>query len=200
MKFKNSTLAGSLFLLGSAQFAIALVIAESIYPGYSVAHNYVSDLGVWENTSALIFNPSIIVFGLCIITGAYFLRKHFGNTAVSALFALAGLGALGVGVFPENIIIAGFPYIHRIFAATTFVFGGLSGVFAYKIVKGSARFFAVCLGVLTLGVVAVFVLTEGLGCLGLGIGGMERIMTYLTILLVTGCGGYLLGLGYSGEK
>ena len=47
MLFDNSKIAGTLLLVGGIQFVVAVVIAESIYPGYSVSQNVISDLGVW---------------------------------------------------------------------------------------------------------------------------------------------------------
>ena len=105
MPFANSKIAGTLLLVGGAQFVIALIIAEAIYPGYSVASNYISDLGVWSN-SALVFNSSIIIFGLTVLASSYFINKQFKNRTIAVFFALAGAGSLGVGVFPENTFIS----------------------------------------------------------------------------------------------
>lgn len=75
---------------------------------YSVSTNYVSDLGAncpssgpcYIPPSALLFDSSIALMGLLILLGAYFLHRAFKWTPATALVALAGVGALGVGLFP----------------------------------------------------------------------------------------------------
>ena len=54
--------------VGAAQFVLAMIIAEARYPGYSIAKNAISDLGVGR--TARLFNASIIVFGAAIVGGA----------------------------------------------------------------------------------------------------------------------------------
>jgi hypothetical membrane protein len=39
-------LAGTIFLAAIAQFAISLIIAPTLHPGYSLAKYYLSDLGI----------------------------------------------------------------------------------------------------------------------------------------------------------
>jgi hypothetical membrane protein len=193
MTHKNLAVAGSLFLLGSTQYVLALIIAESIYPDYSISLNYISDLGSWGTPSAPIFNTSSIFFGLTVIVGSYLLFKHYKYRTFCFLFALAGLGIFGVGVFPEDIVVLGFSYFHHIFATFAFAAGGLSSILAFKIIKSPAKFFAIALGMLTLLAFAFVLLTKASGGLGLGVGGMERLIVYPTILFTIGFGGYLLG-------
>lgn len=70
---------------------------------------------------------------------------------VSVLFALAGAGSLGVGIFPENIIIIhGVPVPHTIAAITTFVAGGAAAIASYRITKSLFRYFSIVLGIATL--------------------------------------------------
>ncbi len=54
------------------------------------------------------------------------------------------------------------------------------------------------LGAATLTATVLFVTTRDYGYLGLGVGGMERMMAYPTLLWIIGLGGYLLGA--SSEK
>ena len=46
MKYAAEKVAGTLFLVATSQFVIGLVVAEALYPGYSISSNYISDLGV----------------------------------------------------------------------------------------------------------------------------------------------------------
>src|SRR5207253_2141371 len=81
--------------VGIAQFAIiGLTVAESVYPGYSVSQNYISDLGV--GPAALIFDPSIILVGLVVLATAWFLLRAFKDRLVSIVVALGGAGAIAI--------------------------------------------------------------------------------------------------------
>ena len=81
----NRSISGALIFLGAAQFILVLVIAEALYPGYNVATNYISDLGVGQ--TALLFNVSVAVFGVFIFIGALFGRRALG-TALTVSLAL----------------------------------------------------------------------------------------------------------------
>ncbi|MGB9659566.1 MAG: hypothetical protein ACPLY9_03475 [Nitrososphaerales archaeon] len=88
-------------------------------------------------------------------------------------FTLAGLGAIGVGFFPETT-----GMMHVISAFTAFSFGGLSAIVSYKIQKPPLSYFSVLLGVLSLVALTIY----GSGTfLGLGKGGMERMIVYPTM-------------------
>jgi hypothetical membrane protein len=193
MLSKDAAVAGTLLFVGGAQFIIALVIAEAVYPGYSVSANYISDLGVWGTPSAPIFNVSIMVFGLTVLVASVFLQRLFGQRLVSALFAIAGAGALGVGIFPENtLIVGGISVAHSISALLAFVGAGLAAILAYKITKPPFRYFGVVLGVVALVAFSFFLATRDAGALGLGAGGMERMVAYPTLVFMIALGGYLL--------
>jgi hypothetical membrane protein len=123
-------------VVGGVQFVVALIIAGAVYPGYSVSGNFISDLGVWGQPSAPVFNPSTMLFGSTVLASAYFINKHFKNRVITGMFALAGAGALGVGIFPENtFIVNGIAVSHYISAILGFVVGGFTAVAAYKITK-----------------------------------------------------------------
>jgi len=114
----------SFFFVGVVQFGIFLILAESVSPTYSVSSNYVSDLGKLFPPSAPIFNSSITLLGLLVLAGAYFLQRAYKWKLATGVVALAGIGALGVGLFPE-----GSPFgLHGIFSFIVFLFAGLSAV------------------------------------------------------------------------
>lgn len=187
MKFDNRKLAGALLFVGSVQFLLGLIIAESLYPGYSVSENYISDLGV--GSPALIFNSSVFLLGVTVVAGAYFIQHAFGFRLFSVLLTLTGIGAMGVGLFPET---AG--TIHGVVSLITFLFGGLSAITSYKLLKPPLSYSAVPLGALSLVALALF----GSGVyLGLGWGGMERMIAYPTLLWAVGFSGHLMS--YSGD-
>ena len=92
---------------------------------------------------------------------------------------------MGVGIFPES-----FEVLHKIVSFITFFFGAISAIVSYKLQKSPLSYLAVVLGLLSLISLALF----GLGIyLGLGVGGMERMIAYPTLLWALGFGGHLIG-------
>ncbi len=175
--------AGALIFLGAAQFVVAMIVAEAVYPGYSVSNNYISDLGV--GPTALIFNTSVFLLGAAIVLSAYLIFRLFRKTPVVALFVLTGVGAIGVGVFPET---AG--YIHTVMSFVTFFFAGLSAIFSYTLEKPPLNYFSVSMGAFSLAALALFASKQ---YLGLGYGGMERMVAYPMLLWAIPFGGFLIG-------
>jgi hypothetical membrane protein len=182
MEFDYGRVAGAVLFIGAVQFLIMLIVSEALYPGYSVANNYISDLGV--GPSALIFNSSVFLLGVTIVAGAYLIRRAFNSKIFVVLLILAGVGAMGVGVFPET---AG--SIHSVVSFITFFFGGLSAIASHRLQKSPLSYFAVLLGVMTLVALALFI--SGI-YLGLGNGGMERMIAYPALLWAVGFSGHLL--------
>jgi len=183
MNYDNRKVAGALLFVGSVQCLLGMVIAESLYSGYSVSENYISDLGV--GTTALIFNSSVFLLGVTTVISAYFIQHAFDSKLLPVLLTLTGVGAMGVGLFPET-----FGVIHGIASLITFLFGGLSAIMSYKLQKPPLSYSSVLLGALSLVALALF----GLGTyLGLGRGGMERMIACPTLLWAVGFGSYLIG-------
>lgn len=186
--------AGTLLVVGGIQFVIALILAEAVYPGYSIAHNYISDLGEWGKPSAAIFNLSIMIFGISIIVASVFIKRYFHLRKMAYLYTIAGAGSLGVGIFPENtFVVSGVPVLHSISALLAFVVGGIAAIVTYKITKSPFRYISAFLGAFSLIAFVVFLATRDASALGIGAGGLERMVAYPTILGLIGFGGYLLG-------
>jgi len=190
-------------LVGSLQFIAAMIVTQIGYgpsfdwgSTYSLSHNYISDLGAvncgtFGGTGAFgggghyacspwhdVFNISIIVMGLLLILAVLLLRTAFparrSRTIGLGLLALAGIGAIGVGLFPEDFNING----HVISASLAFVGGGLA-----LVVLGFAMFrdtrwdgfraYTILSGLV--GLVALVLFISGV-YVGLGVGGMERLI------------------------
>ena len=77
MSAGNRSLLGALLFAGAAQFILVMIVAEALYPGYSIATNYVSDLGV--GSTALLFSASVIIYGVTTFSGAVFGRRTLGT-------------------------------------------------------------------------------------------------------------------------
>jgi len=182
MNYDNRKVAGLLLFAGSVQFILGLVIAEALYPGYTVSENYISDLGV--GSTALILNSSVFLLGLTIVAGAYLIQRAFGSRLLFVLLTLTGVGAIGVGLFPET-----FGVIHFIASLITFLFGGLSAIMSYELQKPPLSYISALLGALTLVALALFGSNT---YLGLGKGGMERMIAYPTLLWAVGFSSHMM--------
>jgi len=182
MEFADRKVAGTLLFVGATQFIICLVIAEILYPNYNVSTKYISDLGVGD--SAIIFNSSIFLLGLMIVAGAYFVQRAFNSKLTLIMLIMAGIGAMGVGLFTEDT-----RQIHVAFSLIVFLFGGLSAIVCYKLQKPPLSYISVILGSATLLALALFG-TENY--LGFGPGGMERMIAYPVLLWAIGFGGHLI--------
>jgi hypothetical membrane protein len=190
MRFSHRRVAGALLFVAASQFVLGLIVSEALYPGYSVSANYISDLGV--GPSAVYFNSSVFLMGLLIMVGAYFLQRALDYKVLTVLLVLTAVGAMGVGVFTED-----FGRIHIVVSVIAFLFGGLSAVFSagcshvhkFKLLRMPFSVIAVVLGLMCLGAMALF---QANVYLGLGSGGMERMIVYPLLVWGAGFGGYLI--------
>jgi len=183
MKYGDRNVAGALLFIAGVQCVLGIIMAEALHPGYSTSENYISDLGV--GPSALIFNSSVFLLGAIEVIDAYFIQRAFGSRLFTVLLTLTGVGAMGVGLFPENLGI-----VHTIAALITFLFGGLAVIVSYKLMKTPLSYFSVLLGAVSL--VALVLFGSG-NYFGLGKGGMERMIAYPVLLWAAGFSTYLIG-------
>jgi hypothetical membrane protein len=196
MAYSSGKVAGALILIAVTQFVLGMIVSEALYPGYSVSDNYISDLGV--GPSSMIFNSSVFLMGLLLIIGAYFLQRAFSFEVLTVMLVLTAIGAMGVGIFTEDS-----GTIHTVVSLITFLFSGLSAIFSvlcsyvhkFSLVKMPFSAISVILGLMTLGALGLFV---GKIYLGLGVGGMERMIAYPVLMWGAGFGGYLIA--YSEER
>lgn len=190
MKHKSRKITGSLLVFGGVVCVLGIIIAEALYPGYSTSGNYISDLGVGQ--SSIIFNSSVFLLGFLTVVGAYFMYKAFNFMLFSLLVVIAGIGAMGVGLFTEDAGV-----IHTIFSLIVFLFAGLSAITSYKLQRPPLSYFSVILG--TLSLVALVLFGSGV-YLGLGKGGMERMIAYPELLWTISFGSYLIGYSKANDK
>lgn len=183
MIYNNRKIAGLLLVVGGVLCILGVIIAEALYPGYSTSENYISDLGV--GPSALIFNSSIFLLGVLAISCAYFIHKAFNSIPFSMMVAITGIGAMGVGLFTEDAGV-----LHTVFSLITFLFGGILAIVSYKFQKPPLSYVSVVLGFVSL--VALVLFASGTN-LGLGKGGMERLIAYPALLWAVSFGGHLTG-------
>jgi hypothetical membrane protein len=199
--------AGYLLFFAGVQFVIAMIAAQLAFPCttngicYSAFTNPISDLGN-TMTSPLwpVFNYSLVLFGVLGFSSLLILRLKFPDGVLrdlGLLVILIGiLGAVGVGVVPENTILA----IHSIFALIAFV-GLALGILIFGIGirkrKEWSRYgtMSIMLGTISLLAIIIFMLPS-FGILphwiisgpGIGFGAIERLVMVpsLVWVLMTG--------------
>jgi hypothetical membrane protein len=177
-------IAGSLLFIGCTQYILGIILAEALYPGYSVSNNFISDLGT--GPSALIWNSSVILMGIFAIASAYFIQRGLKSKLLSILLALCGINFIGVGIFPFKSPTVS---IHGIFSLLA-VFGIIFTIVLYRFEKSPLSYFSIVLGVISL-VTGVLYTVFGI-YLGLGIGGIQRIANYTMLIAMIGFGVHLI--------
>jgi len=188
-------------LVASFEFIAGMIITQVGYgSSYSLSGNYISDLGavncgIFGGTSSMpghyacspwhdVFNISVIVFGLLAILAVLLIRTAFpprrSRTIGLGLLALAGVGAIGVGLAPEDVNIT----VHTVSALIAFGAGGLSlivlGVAMFRDTRWDGfRGYSMISGLVSLVALVLFATKT---YLGLGVGGMERLIVAPVLL------------------
>ncbi|HLI45824.1 MAG TPA: DUF998 domain-containing protein [Geobacterales bacterium] len=184
--------AGLLFTIGVIEFFIGLLWAEATYPGYSIANNTISSLGSmicqgdqchFNEPAASIFNSSVTILGILIVIGAYLLWNMQRGLAITLI--ITGIGAIGVGL---TLAFHSAPILHTLVSFITFLFAGISALLSTTIFKNWLRFVSPLMGLVSL--ISMVLFATG-NYLGLGIGGMERMIVYPVLLWGLAFGGYL---------
>jgi hypothetical membrane protein len=117
------------------------------------------------------------------------LRQRSRKPLVWLFLALSGIGAIGVAIFDMDA----FSVVHAGFAVMAFLFGNLAVIISRTMVRPPLSWLFVILGLLGL---SALVLMGTDTDLGLGIGGMERLIFYPPMFWALGFGAYLM----AGEK
>jgi hypothetical membrane protein len=189
--------AGILLVVACVQYLLAVNVAESLYPGYSIAVNSLSDLGgslPLVEPAAIIFNVSNIILGILILITVYLILKSGGCRLFSSCLAVFGFCMVALGIFPEY---AG--GIHVTFALLAFISGILALFFSYRLgINIPMIIISMILGLIAL-ITLISPFIYGIGPSNplnvLGMGGAERLIVYPIILYLTALGGYLSSRG-----
>jgi len=185
MQLDNLKLAGTFLFAGVAQFILAMIIAEALYPGYSTSANFISDLGV--GPSAAIFNTSIVLLGIAFIVATILIHRALKQKLFTIFLALTGIGTAGVGIFTGDFLI-----VHVTVSLIAFVSGSLASIFSYRLIRSPLKYASVILGLLGL---SAFIISISGSTLGLGPGGIERMIVYPLLIWGLGVSGYLTSKG-----
>ncbi len=186
-----------LWIVGVVEFVVGMIITQLGYTGtsYSLTGNYISDLGAahcgiyhgdiyvcspWHD----VFNVSIVLMGVLLIIGTLLLwsafRPRAARTIGLLLLIIAGVGAIGVGLSPEDVNLT----VHTASAATAFIAANLAlmvlSVAMFRDTRWDGfRTFTMVMGLV--GLVALVLFEEKLYG-ALGVGGMERLIVAPVLL------------------
>lgn len=177
----------SVWLLSVHYFLTQLIVVNAWETPYSLTQNPISDLG---NTVCGLhaeryvcsplhnfMNTSFITLGAFMALGSLLIYQGFRKSKASfigfSLMAIAGAGTVLVGVFPENTVAS----LHGLGAFLAFLFGNLALVVLGIVLEmpKKLRIYTLLSGTISL---LALVLYSSQNYLGLGEGGMERLVAY----------------------
>ncbi len=186
-------IAGILLVIGGIMYVVAINIGESLFPGYSIANNSLSDIGgllPLVQPAATIFNGINIILGVLILTSAYLIIKSGGCRLFSSCLAIFGFCIAALGIFPEYT-----NGIHLTFAIISSFAGSFALIFSYRLgINIPMTIIGIILGLIALiTIISPFIF--GIGPNNpldiFGKGGAERLIIYPIIMYLTALGGYL---------
>jgi hypothetical membrane protein len=135
----------------------------------------------------------LVAVGVLNLVGGYFFYRTHGKRWLLAIFALAGVGAVGAGLFPLDT-----GGLHGLAALLAFVFFNVQAIGSATRLGGVMRVLAVLAGALGLVFVVLMALGDGgnVAAFGpIGHGGTERMIVYPVMLWMVAFGGSLLEKG-----
>jgi hypothetical membrane protein len=186
--------AGAIVWICAAQFFVVQAVVQLAWrTPFSLMRNYISDLG---NTACGPYprasghyvcspwhagmNASFALQGMLIAAGALLLRRSFPPGASRStgvlLLVVGGLGNVAVGLYPENVNILR----HSLGAAGILILGNLGLIpLGAALARDPRRrgLASAAIGLGTVGLVAMALFLSRI-FLGIGAGGMERVVAY----------------------
>jgi len=187
-----------LYVAGIQYFVVQLLSALRWSPPYSMSRDTISDLGntacgTWNgryvcSPSHDLMNWSFIVLGATMMAGSVLIFRHFakGRAAAAGFAAMtaSGFGVVMVGIFPENSV----SVLHGLGTAIPFVLGNIA-LFVLALTLEMTvllRAYSFLSGGVALLALMAYASSH---YLGLGEGGIERVVAYpqTVCLAVIGC-------------
>ncbi len=206
-------LAGTLLLIGGAWTILSITIAESLTPGYSVSKETISGLGSPIFSGTCIDVPScvtpiqpasaIFVFakflnGILWLWSGSILRSAAGHRRFALAISVVGVANILVGASylpfylggTSAMVVVAAGAVHVAGALTTFVLVPIAAISTYRFTRAPLRYFSLVLGAFSLA--ANFLFVTG-NYLGMGYGGMERMVAYPLYVWGIGFGASITG-------
>jgi hypothetical membrane protein len=196
---RSARLGGFVLLVAAVQFVLGMTVTQLGWTTpYSLRTNYISDLGAvscgyyptvdpryicspWHD----VFNTSIVILGLLTLLAVYLIRRAIPPGRIPSLglilLALSGVGAIGVGLSPEDVNLS----VHTLSALLSFVAGNtaliLLGASMWRDAQWGEGFgaFGAVLGAIGWIALLLFI-TQHWG--PFGVGGVERAIVAPTLL------------------
>lgn len=185
----NQWLTGLVFVALAAQFALVSVLAAVPAPGDVFAQGTIGDVGTIEET-ALLFDTSLVAVGALNLVGGYLFYRSHDERWILAVFALAGVGATGAGLFPLE---AG--RLHGRFALAAVLGFNLEAIAGGARLTRPMKAVSMLAGLVGLAFVALLAIGDAGNAAVLdpvGRGGAERLTVYPPMLWMAAFGGYLM--------
>jgi hypothetical membrane protein len=189
-----------LYVTSIQYFVSQLFVALRWRPPYSLSRNTISDLGntacgTWDGRYVCsplhsLMNASFVVLGITMTLGSVLICRYLATSrsaaAGFAAMSISGAGVIMVGLFPENSVAT----LHELGAAIPFVLGNASLIIlaAFLEIPAVLRVYSLLSGVLALLGLAAYTSSH---YLGLGEGGMERVVAYPQTVFLVVIGFYL---------
>ena len=207
MSFIHRTDVGPLLWIMSLQyFVVQILVSLAWVIDYSWTQNTISDLGntvcglyggrVVCSPQHMWMNLSFVALGITQAAGAAMLKKQYSagilQMAGFVCMIFAGLGTLVVGLYPENVN----DVLHSSGAALPFLLGNIGMIIlalSFRALPAVLRVFSGLSGALGLGALMFFMSHI---YLGLGQGGVERVVAYPQTIWMIVVGTYLLDILY----
>jgi len=179
------TMSGLFLFLAGFLIFMGIITGEILYTtDFSVRDNYISELAS-KIYSVSIFDYTMIIAGIMVVTGTWFVNKLFKKYILTIPMMLLGIGLACFGIFPGKTL-----PMHDIFALIIFICGSISAILSFKIVNTPLRYIFVCFGIIAL----ILLIFKKYFIPTLGVGGAERWLFYPIVFWITGMGAYLLGI------
>jgi hypothetical membrane protein len=190
-RLRDTRLAGALLASSGVVFMLLNTVAESIYPDYSVRTDALSVLGGTGQSTTLLWDGQLFVSGVLAALGVYLLLSRGAvpqlakRRLVKVVYLLPPAATIVVSLVPWNTVIA----VHTLAAFTTFLFGGISAIYAFRFTRPPFRFLSVILGSVALLSLPFLLQSSSY----LGFGGFERLVVYPVVLWQIAFGAYWMG-------
>lgn len=198
-----------LYVAGLQYFAVQLLVALRWPRPYNISRDTISDLGntacgTWNGRYVCsplhdLMNGSFIVLGITMLLGSVLISRRHGKgrmaTAGFTAMGLSGLGVVMVGIFPENSV----PALHGLGSVLPFTLGNAALiVMAISLAMPLLlRLFVSLSGVAALLALAAYASSH---YLGLGEGGLERVVAYPQTICLALIGCYLIAVSQPGRS
>jgi hypothetical membrane protein len=190
-----------LYIAGIQYFVVQFIVALQWVPSYSLSGDTISDLGntacgTWNGRYVCsplhgLMNWSFVGLGITMTLGSVLISRYSATgwalKAAFAMMAISGVGVMVVGFYPENTVSA----LHGLGAAIPFVLGNASLIILALSFRMPAllRSYTFLSGVIAL--LGLVVYASG-HYLGLGEGGIERVVAYPQTVCLSVLGFYLV--------